>query len=99
MTNIGSTTIRVYFEQPNGQFQDGQDEIPISMFGGTVPNVGDIYLAPGVTWGDDRSLAANRKIWEVRKRVFNPRDQEDYVAVVFLIRPLTPSEEAFLPNG
>jgi hypothetical protein len=51
-------------------------------FAGFLPAVGDTILNPGVIAGRDRDDPSNRDVWIVVDRVFNPRDQPNYVVLV-----------------
>ncbi|HMM73937.1 MAG TPA: hypothetical protein PKC22_17220, partial [Rhodocyclaceae bacterium] len=61
--------------------------------------VGDRILNPGVRQGLDRYSPANREIWTVVGRMFNPRDNEDYIALIVEERAPTPDEYSLLPGN
>lgn len=90
--------IRIYFEN-DGKAEDAGHDMTLDELGGILPTVGDCILAAGVLQGIDRYQPENREMWEVRKRVFNPRDLNDYIALVVKVRPLHPEEEEFAPRG
>lgn len=85
-------TIRLYFREANGTLVDGQEDYGIESFAGQVPAIGDMIVRPGVLQGLDRHDPANREIWDVVGRVFNPRDLADYVALVVEERKPDPRE-------
>lgn len=93
------TTIRLHFQKPDGTIEDAQDDYELSYFGGVVPAAGDLMLDPGVLQGLSRTDPANRRMWEVVKRVFNPRDNEDYIALIVSERQPLPEELSLLPQG
>lgn len=90
--------IRIYFEK-DGKVEDGVHDMTLDEFGGFLPAVGDCILAAGVLQGLDRYNPKNREIWEVRKRVFNPRDLNHYIALVVEARPPRAEEEEFAPHA
>ena len=75
-------TIRIYMREHDGRVQDQTTDFSPADFAGVLPAVGDTILYPGVTSGRDRNDPANRKVWKVVERVFNPRDLSDYVVLV-----------------
>lgn len=79
---MADTHIRVYFREADGMLVDSQQEFDIESFAGLVPGVGDMIVKPGVPQGLDRHEPSNREIWDVVGRVFNPRDMNDYVALI-----------------
>lgn len=91
------TTIRIYFRGPDGQIEDGQQDFDLSSFAGFLPAVGDVILDPGVLRGLERHLPANRNIWTVVQRVFNPKDNDDYVALVVEAHVASAAEIDLLP--
>lgn len=90
-------TIRIYFRDSDGKANDGQEDYGLSDFGGLLPCVGDCILKPGVLQGLDRGRPNNREIWTVVGRMFNPRDNKDYVALIVEERPPTAGEYSLLP--
>jgi len=84
---VTDVTIRIYRRQADGSLADGQEDYELSNFGGFLPAVGDLIVKPGVSQGLDRYDPHNREIWTVVGRVFNPRDLENYVALVIEERP------------
>ncbi len=96
MTDV---TIRILHRQPNGTIEDGQHDFDLASFGGVLPAVGDMILDPGVIQGRDRRDPANREMWTVVGRLFNPRDNADYIALIVETRPPRPEERELLPGG
>lgn len=96
MSNI---SIRIHFKQSSGQIEDGQQDFDLSSFGGVLPAIGDTILDPGVLGSVDRRQRQNRRMWAVVGRVFNPRDNQNYVALVVEERPPTEHEDCFIPYG
>ncbi|WP_455181437.1 hypothetical protein [Azospirillum palustre] len=94
-----NVSIRLYLKQPTGQIEDGQQDFDLSSFGGFLPAIGDMILAPGVSASLDRRQLQNRHMWTVVGRVFNPRDNSDYIALVVEERAPTESESCFIPYG
>ena len=90
------TTIRILHRQPDGQIHDGKIDFSPDNFAGSIPAIGDTILNPGVLQGQDRQMPQNRQIWTVVGRVFNPRDNEDYVSLIVESRDGTLADEAFL---
>jgi hypothetical protein len=88
--------IRILHRGPDGTISDGSHDFDPEHFGGLVPTIGDTILNPGVLQGEDRRLPQNREVWTVVGRVFNPRDNEDYVALIVESRDGTIADEAFL---
>lgn len=91
---MSDISVRLYFRESDGKLVDGQQDFDLSSFAGVVPGVGDLIVEPGVLQGVDRNDPANRVIWAVVGRVFNPRDQEDYVALIVERRPPHENEYA-----
>lgn len=90
------TNIRILHRDPEGKIFDGGVDFGPEQFAGQVPAIGDTILDPGVLVGQDRRLPQNRQIWTVVGRVFNPRDNEDYVSLIVESRDGTLADEAFL---
>ncbi|MEP9372564.1 hypothetical protein [Mesorhizobium sp. KR1-2] len=95
---MNDVTIRIYFRSPDGAVEDGQHDFDFSSFGGVLPSIGDCILNPGVIHGRDRREPANREIWTVVGRVFNPKDNEDYIALIVEERAPTSQEYSLLPS-
>jgi len=74
--------IRLYFLEPDGTLVDAAEDYDLSAFAGVLPAIGDKIVRPGVLMALDRRDPANREIWTVVERYFNPRDLEHYVALV-----------------
>ncbi|MGQ0590407.1 MAG: hypothetical protein ACT4N8_12910 [Sphingosinicella sp.] len=90
------THIRILHRDPNGAIFDGGEDFAPEHFAGQVPMIGDMIVNPGVLQGQDRQLPQNRQIWKVVGRVFNPRDNEDYVSLIVESRDGNLADEAFL---
>ncbi|MFG1399915.1 hypothetical protein [Roseixanthobacter pseudopolyaromaticivorans] len=88
--------IRILFRDETGKIEDGVHDCDLSNFAGFLPNIGDTIVDPSVLQGLDRSAPENREVWRVVDRIFNPKDQENYVALVVEARPGTMADEAFL---
>lgn len=89
------TSIRILHRDPAGKVFDGGVEYGLEQFAGQVPTIGDTILDPGVLQGQDRHMQQNRSIWIVVGRVFNPRDNEDMVALIVESRDGNLADEAF----
>jgi hypothetical protein len=79
MTDV---TVRLHYRKPDGTIEDAVQDYGLATFAGFLPSVGDLVLDPGAPQGVDRFEPKNRRIWTVVQRVFNPRDNEDYVALI-----------------
>lgn len=90
------THIRILHRDPNGKVFDGGVDFDRAQFAGQVPLIGDTILDPGVLQGQDRHLPQNRQIWTVVGRVFNPRDNEEYVSLIVESRDGNVADEAIL---
>lgn len=90
------TSLRILHRDPAGKIFDGQVEFGCETFAGQVPAIGDMIVDPGVVQGRDRTLPQNRQVWTVVGRVFNPRDNEDTVALIVESRDGNLADEAFL---
>lgn len=88
-------TFRIYYRDASGHTEDATLDMGLEDFGGQAPMIGDTILNPGVTSGRDRNDPTNREVWKVVDRVFNPRDNKDYIALVVEYRPGSPTD-AFL---
>jgi len=93
---VTDVTIRIYRREADGSTVDGQEDYDLSSFGGFLPAIGDLIVNPGVPQGLDRRDPQNREIWTVVGRVFNPRDLEDYVALIVEERPPHENEFSFV---
>lgn len=93
MANLssGEITIRIYKQADGGQWEDCQEDYGLEAFAGFLPAVGDVILEPGVLQGRDRHDPNNRKLLTVVRRVFNPRDLQNYVALI--VEEQTPMAE------
>lgn len=90
------STIRLHYRKPSGKIEDAQEDFGLESFGGIIPAVGDLILDPGVTAGKDRTDRNNRRMLTVVQRVFNPRDNADYIALIVTERKPTKNEDALL---
>lgn len=95
---MADISIRLYYRRRDGTIEDAVQDIGLETFAGFLPAVGDTILDPGVTQGLDRYKPINRRIWTVVQRMFNPRDHEDYVALIVEERAPLPSEHDLLPS-
>lgn len=77
-----AVTIRIYVLDDAGMPVDTQEELGLEHVGGVVPQAGDEILDSGVLSGLDRYDITNRRIWTVVRRLFNPADNPDYVALI-----------------
>jgi|APFEC2959095171_1045051.scaffolds.fasta_scaffold00053_63 hypothetical protein len=90
------TYIRILYREPDGTVADGQLDFDLEDFAGQVPMIGDMIVDPGVLKGQDRHLPQNRQIWTVVGRVFNARDNSDYVSLIVESRDGTIVDQAYL---
>lgn len=90
------THIRILHRDPAGKVFDHGVEFGPEDFAGQVPTIGDMVVDPGVPVGQDRRLPHNRQIWTVVGRVFNSRDNADYVALIVASRDGALMDEAYL---
>ncbi|GAA2821629.1 hypothetical protein EDC40_10345 [Aminobacter aminovorans] len=90
-------TVRICFRNKDGLIEDGAEDFDLSTFGGFLPSIGDKIVDPGVLSGMNRSDPSNREIWTVVERVFNPKDNSEYVALVVEARVPNAKERALLP--
>jgi hypothetical protein len=89
------THIRILHRDTAGKVFDGSVDFSPEDFAGQVPAIGDTILNPGVLVGKDRVDPRNREIWTVVGRVFNSRDNKDYVSLIVESRVGTLADEAF----
>ena len=89
------THIRILHRDQSGKVFDGSVDFGLEDFAGQVPGIGDMILNPGVPVGKDRHDPRNREIWTVVGRVFNPRDNGEYVSLIVESREGTLEDEAF----
>ena len=78
--------IRLYVVREDGTYADARDDFTLSDFGGVLPAVGDLIVDPGVRQDLDRDVAANRTVYEVVARYFqplsNPKSEHHYSCVL-----------------
>jgi hypothetical protein len=98
VSTMAQATVRLYHRQSDGKLVDAVHDMDISDFAGFLPSVGDLILQPGVPSHVDRYEPKNRNFWVVVQRVFNPRDNDDYVALIVEDRKPTPNEYDLLPS-
>lgn len=89
-------TIRILYKDDSGRVSDGSLDFDLDDFAGQVPTIGDMIVNPGVLVGKDRQDARNREVWTVVGRVFNSRDNKDYVALIVESREGTLADDGFL---
>ncbi len=89
------THIRILHRDQAGKVFDGGIDFGLEDFAGQMPAIGDTILNPGVPVGEDRHDPRNREIWAVVGRVFNPRDNGEYVSLIVESRSGTLDDEAF----
>lgn len=87
--------IRILHCDHAGAISDHGNDFGAEDFAGQVPMIGDMILDPGVPVGQDRHDPRNREIWTVVGRVFNPRDNKDYVSLIVESRPGTLADVSF----
>lgn len=88
--------IRILHRDPTGRVSDGGVDFDLEQFAGQLPMIGDTIVDPGVLQGQDRRMPQNRQIWTVVGRVFNARDNEDYVALIVENRDGNLADDAYL---
>lgn len=88
-------TIRILHRDDAGKVVDGSQDFGPEDFAGQIPMIGDTILDPGVAVGKKRDDPRNREIWTVVGRVFNPRDNADYVLLIVDSRDGTLEDDAF----
>jgi hypothetical protein len=74
-------TFRVTVEHLDGSVADAGD-FGLEDFGGIAPAIGDEILDPFAGEKAVRYDPQSRAIWRVKRRVFNPRDHKDYIALL-----------------
>ena len=89
------THIRILHRDAAGTIFDGGVDFGPEHFAGQVPMIGDMILDPGVPQGENRHNPQSRTIWTVVGRVFNSRDNEDYISLIVESRSGTRADEAF----
>lgn len=92
---VDITHIRILHRDQGGKVFDGGVDFSPEDFAGQVPTIGDTILNPGVPVGQNRDDQHNREIWTVVGRVFNSRDNKDYVSLIVESRDGTLADEAF----
>lgn len=96
MNAATETTIRLLYRRGDGTIEDGQRDCSLAEFAGVMPTIGDQILDPGVLSGLARSELRNRRLLTVVGRVFNSRDNHDYVALLVEERVPTEAERALV---
>ena len=82
-----SAYVRIYVRAAGGSLTDTRQEFGLESFAGQLPSIGDMILAPGVLSHLDRHEPANRTLWQVVGRIFNPRDLQTSVILIVEERP------------
>lgn len=90
------TVIRLHYRTASNKIEDAQQDFDLESFGGIVPSVGDMILDPGVAVGKDRNDRNNRRMLTVVQRVFNPRDNQNYIALIVTERKPNLDEDALI---
>ena len=82
------TAIRVYHHYDDEAFEDAREEYDLEDFGGILPAVGDRIVSPWVIEGRDRRDPANRSVYEVIHRYFQPVDSSttDVIYIILVVR-------------
>lgn len=93
-----SINIRIYTREKDGTLVDYEQDFDVETFAGQIPMIGDMIVNPGVPQGLDRHNPANRELWIVVGRVFNPRDLNGYVGLVVEERAPDPREHSVVAN-
>ncbi len=93
----GDISVRLYYVEANGNWQDSGTTMELSDFAGVLPNIGDQFLEPGVVSGSDRLNYEHRELHTVIARVFNARDFSDGIALVVETRKVEIRERAICP--
>lgn len=89
------THIRILHRDTAGKVFDGGVDFAPEDFAGQVPAIGDMILNPSTPVGKKRDDPRNREIWTVVGRVFNSRDNKNYVSLIVESRDGTLADEAF----
>jgi hypothetical protein len=100
---MSELTIRIFVRTNSGTLVDQEVSFELSDFGGHLPAVGDSVIRPGGTPHSIMRPGAtpqqpNHTMWTVVRRIFNPRDLSDNVALVVEDRELSDEERVFLPG-
>ena len=88
------TYIRIPHRDTAGKVVDGVWTSPQD-FAGPVPAIGDVILNPGTPVEKKRDDPRNREIRTVVVRVFDSRDNKDYVSLIVESRDGTLDDDAF----
>lgn len=97
MNTENEMTIRLLYRTKDGTIEDGGHDCGLKQFAGVLPSIGDQILDAGVLSGRARDELCNRRLLTVVGRVFNPRDNQDYVALIVEERVPTEAERALVP--
>lgn len=85
------TAIRLHYvtQDHDGHevFEDAKEEYDLGDFGGVLPAVGDLIVSPWVVEGRDRRNPANRSVYEVLHRYFQPVDKSttDLIYIILVV--------------
>jgi hypothetical protein len=96
VSDVSDPKIRLYRRNSAGKIEDAQQDLDIKFFAGQIPMAGDLILDPGAAEGVNRQDRKNRRVWIVVQRVFNPRDNSDYIALVVEERMPSENEDAIV---
>lgn len=94
MSTGSEMTIRLLYRREDGTIEDAQQDCSLAEFAGVLPSIGDQILEAAVLSGLARNELRNRRLLTVVGRVFNPRDNQDYVALIVEERVPTEAERA-----
>ncbi len=94
---MADMTIRLHYRRKNGEIEDAQHDFVLAEFAGMLPSIGDQILHPGVQSGLPRDELSSRRMLTVVGRVFNPKDLQDYVALIVEERAPTAEEQSLIP--
>lgn len=90
------TAVRIYYAHDDEEvFEDSKKDYDLEDFGGVLPAVGDRIVSPWVIGNLDRRDPANRDVYEVIHRYFQPVDssEEDLIYIELVVRVLKATTE------
>lgn len=94
---MSEITIRLHYRRQDGAIEDAQHDFTLAEFAGALPSIGDDILYPGVLSGVLRDELHSRRLLRVVGRVFNPKDLQDYVALIVEERTPIEAERSLIP--
>jgi hypothetical protein len=94
---VTDAIIRIHVRGPEGVIEQTGEDFEPEDFGGFLPGIGDLILAPGAAAGADRSEPSTRTMLKVVGRVFGAADNLNGIALIVEERTVTPEEQALLP--